>query len=243
MTKPTRVLLVGSGGRMGKAIVDAAKEDQDIDIVALCDLGDPIEPAILHSNVVIDFSHADAIGEICGAARKHRQALVIGTTGHSTTQLEGIEECAQAVPLVFASNFSMGVNLLFWLTRKAAEFLGDDFDLEILEMHHSEKKDAPSGTAKTLAAILKQVRKLDKLRHGREGALGQRSKGEIGIHSIRGGDIVGDHTVIFAGQGERLELTHRAGSREAFARGALRAAQWVIGKPPGLYSMQDVLGL
>ena len=148
--------------------------------------------------------------------------------------------------MVWASNFSTGVNTLFWLTRKAAEILGPDFDLEIVEMHHRLKKDAPSGTAKTLAEILAEVRKLqlDKAaRHGREGITGERTSSEIGIHSIRGGDVVGDHTVIFANAGERLELTHKASSRDTFANGALRAALWAVKQQPGLYSMQDVLGL
>jgi 4-hydroxy-tetrahydrodipicolinate reductase len=157
-----------------------------------------------------------------------------------------VEELAKSVPVVFSPNFSVGVNTLFWLTRKAAQMLGEDFDLEITEMHHRLKKDAPSGTAKKLAEILCEVRKLDyakDVRHGREGLVGERSAKEIGVHSIRGGDVVGDHTVTFAGAGERLELTHKASSRETFALGALRAARWVIGKSPGLYSMENVLGL
>ena len=148
--------------------------------------------------------------------------------------------------MVWASNFSTGVNTLFWLTRKAAEILGTDFDLEIVEIHHRLKKDAPSGTAKTLAEILAEVRKqqLEKVvRHGRVGIVGERTAAEIGIHSVRGGDVVGDHTVHFSAIGERLELTHRASSRDTFASGALRAAQWVRTQKPGLYSMQDVLGL
>jgi 4-hydroxy-tetrahydrodipicolinate reductase len=150
------------------------------------------------------------------------------------------------IPIVWASNYSTGVNTLFWLTRKAAEILGPDFDLEIVEMHHRLKKDAPSGTAATLAEILADVRQqqLKKvLRHGREGLVGERTAAEIGMHSIRGGDVVGDHTVIFATNGERVELTHKAASRETFANGALRAAQWVVKQKPGLYDMQDVLGL
>jgi 4-hydroxy-tetrahydrodipicolinate reductase len=147
---------------------------------------------------------------------------------------------------VWASNYSTGVNTLFWLTRKAAEILGPGFDLEVVEMHHRHKKDAPSGTATTLLEILGGVRKLqlkDALRHGRQGITGERTKDEIGIHALRGGDVVGDHTVIFATEGERLELTHKASSRDTFANGALRAAQWVVGKNPGIYDMQDVLGL
>jgi 4-hydroxy-tetrahydrodipicolinate reductase len=244
MSKPLRVLLVGAAGRMGQTIVDLAGRDHGkIDIVAACDIGDHIEPHLSRSDVLIDFSHADASDEICRLAANHKQPLVIGTTGHSEKQRNGISKCAESVPIVYASNFSVGVNALFWLTRKAAELLGPEFDVEIIEMHHRMKKDAPSGTAKTLADILQKARKIDKVRHGREGMVGKRQPNEIGIHSIRGGDVVGDHTVVFAGTGERLELTHRASSRETFAKGALRAAQWIVGKSPRLYSMQDVLGL
>jgi 4-hydroxy-tetrahydrodipicolinate reductase len=228
MKPPLRVLLVGAAGRMGKTIVDLARNDPQIDIVAQCDLRDAIEPAIKKSDVVIDFSQPDAIEGICRAALQHRQPLVIGTTGHSTAQRSLIEKTAQAMPIVFASNFSVGVNALFALTHKAAAILGREFRAEIVETHHRTKKDAPSGTAKTLAAILSKA---------------QNIADQIPIRSVREGDVVGEHTVIFSGLGERLELTHRASSREIFARGALRAAQWVIDKPPGLYSMQDVLGL
>jgi 4-hydroxy-tetrahydrodipicolinate reductase len=223
-----RVLLIGAAGRMGKTIVDLASRESNIEIVAPCDLGDAIGPAMKNCDVAIDFSHPDAIEEICRAASQDRQSLIIGTTGHSPAQRELIEKAAQSVPIVFASNFSIGVNALFALTHNAAEILSNEFDLEIIETHHRMKKDAPSGTAKTLADILKKARKIDN---------------EIATRSIREGDVVGEHTVAFAGPGERLELTHRASSREIFARGALRAAQWIVDKPPGLYSMQDVLGL
>jgi 4-hydroxy-tetrahydrodipicolinate reductase len=225
---PLRVLLIGAAGRMAKTVADLAGDDPEIEIVAQCDLGDPIEPAMKNSDVAIDFSHADAIDEICRAASRHNKPLVIGTTGHSQEQRQTIEEAARSVPIVFASNFSVGVNVLFWLTRKAAELLVPDFNPEIIETHHKMKKDAPSGTAKTLAEILKAS---------------QKSNNEIPIQSIREGDVVGEHTVTFIGISERLELTHRAGNREIFARGALRAAKWIMGKSPGLYSMQDVLGL
>jgi len=148
--------------------------------------------------------------------------------------------------MVWASNYSTGVNTLFWLTRQAAEILGPDFDLEVVEMHHRLKKDAPSGTAETLGEILASVRQSqlkNVARHGRHGIVGERTSEEIGMHSLRGGDVVGDHTVIFAANGERLELTHKASSRDTFAHGALRAALWVVRQKPGLYSMQNVLGL
>ena len=163
--------------------------------------------------------------------RQPQKALVIGTTGHTDTDTVRDQGGQAQIPMVLASNFSTGVNTLFWLTRKAAEILGPDFDLEIVEMHHRLKKDAPSGTAKTLVEILADVRKLqlDKAaRHGREGIVGERTPGEIGIHSIRGGDVVGDHTVIFATNGERLELTHKASSRDTFANGAL--ARGAVGR-------------
>jgi len=228
MKRPVHVLLVGAAGRMGRTVVDLVNNDPKIQIVAQCDLGEPIEPAMKNCDVAIDFSHADAITEICRTALHHHKSLVIGTTGHSQEQRRLIEEAALSLAIVFAPNFSIGVNALFWLTREAAELLDSDFNPEIIETHHKMKKDAPSGTAKTLAKILKAVREM---------------KNEIPIMSIREGDVVGEHVVIFSGPGERLELTHRAASREIFARGALRAAQWIIGKPPGFYSMQDVLGL
>src|SRR2546423_2211943 len=228
MTQAVRIALIGAAGRMGKTIVDLAKDDPNIDIVAKCDLDDPIEAAMKDCDVAIDFSQADATDEICRAALAHHRALVIGTTGHSPTQRQLIEKTAESLPIVFASNFSVGVNILFWLTGKATELLGNDFTPEITETHHKMKKDAPSGTAKTLGEIVKRARKIDS---------------EIPIRSFREGDVGGDHTIIFSGPSERLELTHRAASREIFANGALRAAKWIIGKAPGLYSMQDVLGL
>ena len=223
---PVRVLLIGAAGRMGKTVLDLAERDREIEIAAQCDLGDSIEPAMKNCDVAIDFSQADSINEICRAASQHRKSLVIGTTGHSQQQRKTIENTAHSVPIVLASNFSVGVNVLFWLTQKAAELFGTDFNPEIIETHHKMKKDAPSGTAKTLAEILKTVR-----------------HSEIPIQSIREGDIVGEHTINFSGPAESLELTHRAANRGIFARGALRAAKWIINKPPGLYSMQDVLGL
>jgi 4-hydroxy-tetrahydrodipicolinate reductase len=223
---PVRVLLVGAAGRMGKTVCELAESDPEIQIAAQCDLGDSIEPAMKNCDVAIDFSQADSIDEIGRAVLQHGKPLVIGTTGHSEQQRKTIEETAHSVPIVLASNFSVGVNVLFWLTQIAAELLGADFNPDIVETHHKMKKDAPSGTAKTLAEILKALR-----------------NSEILIQSIREGDVVGKHTVIFSGSGESLELTHRAANRAIFAGGALRAAKWIINKPPGLYSMQDVLGL
>jgi 4-hydroxy-tetrahydrodipicolinate reductase len=221
-------MLIGAAGRMGKTVRQVGRNDPEIQIAALCDLGDSIEPAMRNCDVAIDFSQPDSIDEICFAALRNGKPLVIGTTGHSQQQRKTIEDAAHSIPIVFASNFSVGVNVLFWLTQKAAELLGSDFNAEIVETHHKMKKDAPSGTAKTLAEILKAARK---------------SESEIPIQSIREGDVVGEHSVIFNGPAERLELTHRAASREIFARGALRAAKWIVLAPPGLYSMQNALGL
>ena len=195
---------------------------------------------------MVDFSSHTATPGVAEMCAKHQKALVIGTTGHTDTDTFEVRLRKAHIPIVWASNFSTGVNTLFWLTRKAAEILGPDFDLEIVEMHHRMKKDAPSGTAKSLAEILADVRKLQlekAARYGRAGFVGERSALEIGIHSVRGGDVVGDHTVIFANTGERLELTHKASSRDTFANGALRAALWVVKQKPGVYDMQNVLGL
>jgi 4-hydroxy-tetrahydrodipicolinate reductase len=242
----TKIIIIGAKGRMGQALVSCAKNFRDLKIVAAIDRGDDLKSAISKSDAVVDFSSHDATPEIVEACAKNKKAIVVGTTGHSDSEKSAIEKYRTKIPIVLASNFSTGVNTLFWLTRKAAEILGDDFDLEIIEMHHRLKKDAPSGTAKSLAEILAAVRKqqLEKIsRHGRVGIVGERINSEIGIHSIRGGDVVGDHTVIFANTGERLELTHKASSRDTFANGALRAALWVVKQKPGLYDMQNVLGL
>jgi 4-hydroxy-tetrahydrodipicolinate reductase len=241
-----KVIITGSRGRMGQALVSCSKNFHELEIAGQVDQGDDLGSVIAGGDVVIDFSLHAATPGIVELCARHNKAVVIGTTGHSESEQSAIRKLKTAIPMVWASNFSTGVNTLFWLTRKAAEILGPDFDLEIIEMHHRMKKDAPSGTAKTLAEILAGVRKLQPgkaARHGRDGITGERTSGEIGIHSVRGGDVVGDHTVIFANDGERLELTHKASSRDTFANGALRAALWVARQEPGLYTMQDVLGL
>jgi len=242
----TRVIITGVKGRMGKALVACAANFRELQIVGQIDAGDDLSAVIAKSDVVIDFSSHSATPGIVELCVKNKKAVVIGTTGHSDAEQSAIRNLQSAIPMVWSSNYSTGVNTLFWLTRKAAEILGTDFDLEVVEMHHRLKKDAPSGTAKSLVEILAEVRKqeLEKVaRHGRVGIVGARTPEEIGIHSIRGGDVVGDHTVIFANNGERVELTHKASSRETFANGALRAALWVVKQKPGLYDMQDVLGL
>ncbi|MDW7979199.1 MAG: 4-hydroxy-tetrahydrodipicolinate reductase [Verrucomicrobiales bacterium] len=242
----TRIILTGAKGRMGTAVRTCIRSYSDLELVAEIDLGDDLAAHITRGDVVVDFSVHTATVPILECCAAHGKPAVVGTTGHSEAERKRIKELTQRIPVVLAPNFSAGVNALFWLVRKAAEILGPDFDLEIVEMHHRLKKDAPSGTAKALAEILAETRGLNleaAARHGRVGIVGERPKAEIGIHAVRGGDIVGTHTVIFAGNGERLELTHHATSRDTFAHGALRAARWVIGKSPGLYDMRDVLGL
>ena len=242
----TKLIIFGSKGRMGQALLTCAARNPDLQIVGQVDVGDPLAKIIDTAEAVIDFSFHTVsleVAELCASAKK---ALVLGTTGHSAEEKAAISKLASQIPMVWSSNYSTGVNALFWLSRKAAEILGPGFDLEIVEMHHRYKKDAPSGTAATLAEILASVRNQqlsEVIRHGRHGIVGERTSAEIGMHSMRGGDVVGDHTVVFAAPGERVELSHKAGSRETLANGALRAAQWVVRQKPGLYSMQNVLGL
>ena len=242
----TKIIITGAKGRMGHALVACVPHHQDLEVVGQIDLGDDLGAMIGRGDVVIDFSLHTATPGLAALCAKHKKAMVIGTTGHSDAEKSQISNLKSQIPMVWSSNYSTGVNTLFWLTRKAAEILGPGYDLEIIEMHHRLKKDAPSGTAKSLAEILAAVRKQQLgqvARHGRVGIVGERTSEEIGIHSVRGGDVVGDHTVIFATPGERLELTHKASSREILANGALRAALWVVNQKPGLYDMQDVLGL
>lgn len=240
------LLINGAKGRMGQALISCAAQDPELAVSAKVDEGEDFAAALKVSDAVIDFTHATVTAAVAQACAEAGKPLVIGTTGHDDAARAAIKEVSTKIPVVFAPNFSVGVNTLFWLTQKAAEILGPDFDLEVVEMHHRLKKDAPSGTARRLAEILAEVRELDyakDVRHGREGMVGARTPVEIGMHAVRGGDVVGDHTVIYANVGERVELTHKASSRDTFAKGALRAAKWAKTQPAGLYDMQDVLGL
>ena len=243
----TKIVIVGAKGRMGEALMRLAKQDADLELIAGIDKGDNILDVIDSCHVLIEFAHHSISGPLAKTAAFHQKALVIGTTGHTDEERAEIGSVANRIPLVFAPNFSAGVNLLFYLTEIAAHALGEDYDQEVVEMHHRQKLDAPSGTARHLAEILAQTDggTYDELTvHGRHGDVGARPKREIGMHALRGGDVVGDHTVHFAAIGERIELTHRASSRDTFASGALRAAKWArTVQSPGLYSMQDVLGL
>ena len=198
------------------------------------------------SDVVIDFSVPAAVLVHAPLAATHRTALVVGTTGLAAGHRAALAEAARVAPVVVAANMSVGVNLLLGLTRRVAEVLGPEYDIEIVEMHHRHKVDAPSGTALALgeaAAAGRGVALDDAAVRVRDGHTGPRPAGAIGFATLRGGNVVGEHTVIFAGEGERLELTHKAASRAVFAAGAVRAARWCEGRPPGLYAMRDVLGL
>lgn len=241
------LLVTGKSGRMGQAVLQAAAAEPSVEVSATHDSGEDLANAIRHADAVIDFTIHKFTGELLAAAKANGTRLVIGTTGHTDAEREAIHEAAKTLPIVYAPNFSVGVNTLFWLTRKAAQVLGQDrFDIEVVEMHHRHKIDAPSGTARRLLEILNEetgTSYADDIAHGRFGNVGPRKPREIGMHTLRGGDVVGDHTVVFAADGERVELTHKASSRLTFAAGAVRAAVWLKDQPAGLYDMQDVLGL
>lgn len=244
MNTDPRIILHGAGGRMGRAVLSAAAETGPA-IAAAVNSRDDLTAALDAGDVVVDFSSTHATARLIELAVAKRKPLVIGTTGHDAATKESVQRLAAQVPTVWAGNFSVGVNLLFALTARAARTLGPEFDPELIELHHRHKRDAPSGTAARLLEIILAARRFDDsvLRHGRVGLTDGRTADEIGVHAVRGGDIVGEHTVLFAGPGERLELTHKATDRMIFARGALHAARWVVRQPPGLYDMQDVLGL
>jgi 4-hydroxy-tetrahydrodipicolinate reductase len=223
---PVNVIICGAKGRMGRALVSVASSDPELRLAGEVDQGDDLAKVIGDGDVVIDFSVREATAVVAKIAADHKKALVIGTTGHSDAEKAALRALTKAIPIVWSANFSTGVNTLFWITQKVAEIVGPEWEAEVVETHHTAKKDAPSGTAKRLQEVLKHVRGKD-----------------APAHALRVGDVVGDHTVTFGIAGERIELTHRASSRETFARGALRAAKWVINQQPGLYDMQDVLAL
>lgn len=270
MADPTPIVMIGAAGRMGRMILELAAADAArFHIVAAVDRADhpqigrplaelvPGAPAgvsleakppqkVPAGAVAIHFSLPDALAGSLSWNVQAGCAAVIGTTGLDPDQKKMVEAAGAKIPVILTPNFSTGVNVLCWLAREATRLLGPAYDVEIVEMHHHHKQDAPSGTAKRLAEVVCEVSGRDyerDARHGRVGQVGARTPAEIGMHAVRGGDVVGDHTVIFAGTGERIELTHRASSRQTFAAGALRAAAWLSGRRPGLYSMDDVLGL
>jgi len=237
----TRLAIVGARGRMGQAVARLAGE-QGIEVVASIDAGDPI--AVLAKSgaqVAIDFSTPSATRALAEVAAAAGIAIVSGTTGLGDDAKAALDAASRKVPVAWEPNMSIGVHVLGELVKRAIAMLGSDFDIEIVEAHHKLKVDAPSGTALRLAEIAKEARSGARLVHGREGKPGARGASEIGLHAMRGGDVIGDHTVHLLGAGERIELVHKASSRDLFASGALRVAKWIAGKPAGRYSMADVL--
>jgi len=239
-----KVLLNGYKGRMGQAI-SAAAQAAGCEISAQCDIGDNPADFIDSCDVVIDFSFRDVTPALAKLCAQKNKPLIIGTTGHTSEQRSQILEDTKNIAVVWAGNYSVGVNLLNYLTKIAATVLNDSYDVEIVEMHHHFKKDAPSGTAEKLKQVVCEARGVgeDKVCYGRHGMVGERPVGEIGVHALRGGSVVGDHTVMFAADGERVELVHKAADRKIFANGALRAAKWALTAKAGLYGMEDVLNL
>lgn len=240
------IFLNGYKGRMGQAIIAEAPHQNAV-IIAQTDADAPATlESIASANVVIDFSFHSVTPLLANLCAQSGKPLVIGTTGHTEQERATIEAAAKKIPIVWAGNYSVGVNLMNYLVNKAARTLGPEYNIEIVEMHHRHKKDAPSGTAEKLVEIARQARALSAqdICYGRHGITGERPEAQIGMHALRGGDVVGDHTVIFAGEGERLEIAHKASSRAIFAQGAIRAARWLsTGKPTGIYGMDAVLDL
>lgn len=241
-----KVAILGAAGRMGRMLCALAEANPELELVARVDVADGFDTAWPDgTEAVVDFTFHTAVPANVEKAAAAGVAYVIGTTGLSADEQARVDACAQKIPIVQAANYSLGVNLLLALVRKAAAVLGTDYDIEVVEMHHRHKKDAPSGTALMLAraaAAGRQVELDDVACYGRHGIVGERPEGQIALHALRGGSVVGDHTVMFAGDVERVEITHKAQGREAFAAGALRAAQWAAGRAPGRYDMRDVLG-
>ena len=241
-----KIAIVGAAGRMGRMLMKLAEADANLEVVAKVDVVDGYDttwPA--GTEAVVDFSFHAAVAPNVEKAAAEGVAYVIGTTGLTAEEQARVDACIGKIPLVQAANYSLGVNLLLALGRQAAAVLGPQYDIEVVEMHHKHKKDAPSGTALMLANAAAEGRavKLDDVAcYGRRGLVGERPEGEIALHALRGGSVVGDHTVMFAGDLERVEITHKAQSREAFAAGALRAALWAVGRKPGKYDMRNVLG-
>lgn len=242
MNKRIGLVICGAQGRMGTRIAALAREDARFELIAGLDRADDLPVALSKSDAVIDFTAPEATLSIAQAAAKAKKALVIGTTGVTSSTQAKLRRLARRIPLVFSPNMSVGMNVLFQLVADAAKALAQ-YDIEVVEAHHNLKKDAPSGSGMKLAQIAAEAssRREQDFVYGRKGMVGARVKKEIGISAVRAGDIVGDHTVLIAGPGERLELTHRAHSRDAFAAGSLTAAAWAVRQKPGFYSMKDVL--
>lgn len=267
MANDVKTVITGVTGRMGEMLVKLVRDTEGfslsggtekkgspavgLDVGLACHLGmlevpcvDSLADALDGANVVIDFTTPEASVAHARACAARKVPLVVGSTGFSADAKGEIAEAARSIPVVMSPNMSIGVNLVIEIAALLATRLGRDFDIDVLEAHHRHKKDAPSGTALRLADEIAKalLRRPEEIRTSRVGAIGERRREEIGVQTLRGGDVVGEHTVYFFGDGERIELTHRATSREQFGRGALRAAKWIQGRAPGLYGMADVLG-
>ena len=240
-----KIAIVGAAGRMGRKLCELA-EGTELEVVSKVDVAEGFERTWgAGVEGVIDFSYHAAVPAGVSKAAEEGIPYVIGTTGLTADEQKSVDEAAKKIPVVQSGNYSLGVNLLLELVKKAAATLGEEYDVEITEMHHRHKKDAPSGTALMLAKSVAAGRGVgldEKAIYGRHGDIGERPSGEIAVHALRGGSVVGDHTVMFAGELERVELTHKAQDRAAFAAGALRALSWAKGRRPGIYTMRDVLG-
>ncbi len=238
-----KIAINGAAGRMGKMLVSLA-EGAGMEVIAKVDVLDGYDKSWPEGvEGVIDFSHHSAIKATMAEAVKRNIPCVIGTTGLTADEQSCVDEAAKVIPIVQSGNYSLGVNLLLEMAKKAAVVLGPEYDVEIVEMHHKHKKDAPSGTALMLAKSVAEGRNVaPDFIYGRSGETGERPQGEIAVHALRGGSVIGDHTVMFAGDVERVELVHKAQGREAFAAGALKALEWAKGKKAGIYTMRDVLG-
>ncbi len=262
-----KVIVCGGGGKMGSTIARLVHQDKEMQLVGIIEspahpqkgkdwgilvglgetgiiIQDDLEEIIQNADQVVEFTNPEASLKHLEIASKYKKTMIMGTTGFTAEEAEKINKLAQGIPFLLSPNLSLGVNLLFKLVAETAATLSDDYDIEIIEAHHRFKKDAPSGTAQKLAqeiARAKGVKLEEVATYGREGMVGARKRGEIGIHSLRGGDITGEHTVMFTALGERLELTHKAHSRDTFAYGAIQAIKFMQGKLPGFYEMKDVL--
>jgi 4-hydroxy-tetrahydrodipicolinate reductase len=264
-----KVIVAGAGGRMGGRLISLITESKSLQLAGAVEktghpaigrdagevaggnrqgipITDDLSVLAEKADVLIEFTAPEATLAHLDVMAAQKKAMVIGTTGLSAAQVSELKTKAKGIPCLFAPNMSVGVNLMLNVVAEMARRLGDDYDVEVLEAHHRLKKDAPSGTALKIAQVLAEATGKDLNQvaaYGRKGMIGERKRGEIGMQVIRAGDIIGDHTVMFGGMGERLEVTHRASSRDTFAAGALRAAEWIVKQPAGLYDMQDVLGL
>lgn len=263
-----KIAIVGASGRMGRMLIESALKDKGVELVAAVDqpgtsalgkdagelVGMPcgvivtsdLEAAIVKADCLIDFTRPEGTLEHLAVCRRHKVGIVIGTTGFNDPGKQAIAEASREIPVVFAPNMSVGVNVVFKLLDTASRILAEGYDIEIVEAHHKHKIDAPSGTALRMGEVVAQALGRDLKQcavYGREGVTGERDPSAIGFATVRGGDIVGDHTVMYCGTGERVEISHKAGSRMPYALGSLRAARFLAGKTSGLFDMQDVLGL